>query len=369
MGSLFLLACPSSDDTEDGGGATENGDGSTAGATMTTAPPPTTDGPTATGPGATEGGSGSTQGPGDGTTAGVGSDSDSGGDDTTTGGLLPCAPDLPEPGACNAIEPPPPGTVGTLSVYLPEQSWGAPGDVSVGTAQGGVGFIPDPDGGGVSFECDIFAQDCPEGEKCMPWANDGGGAWNATRCSPVDAMPDLIGESCTVVGSGVSGVDSCEFASMCWNVDDNGEGVCVEMCGCSEVTPICQTPDTACAISNQGALALCLAACNPLDPAGCLEGEACYPVNGLFLCAPDASGDSGAVGDPCEFINACDTGTLCLDAAAVPGCAGATGCCSSMCEIGDDTSCLAGQACVGYYEGGQAPDACWAQTGVCTIPQ
>jgi hypothetical protein len=47
-----------------------------------------------------------------------------------------------------------------------------------------AGFIVDPDGGGPSIECDQWAQDCPPGEKCMPWANDGGSSWNATRCFP-----------------------------------------------------------------------------------------------------------------------------------------------------------------------------------------
>ena len=58
------------------------------------------------------------------------------------------------------------------------------------TTDAGAGFIYGaPDGGGISFECDLFEQDCPPGEKCMPWANDGGGAWNATRCSPVADNP------------------------------------------------------------------------------------------------------------------------------------------------------------------------------------
>src|SRR5690606_38571371 len=49
-----------------------------------------------------------------------------------------------------------------------------------------MGFVGDPDVGGGGGECDVFAQDCPKGEKCMPWANDGGGSWNATTCSPVE---------------------------------------------------------------------------------------------------------------------------------------------------------------------------------------
>ena len=67
-----------------------------------------------------------------------------------------------------------------------------------------AGFIyGNPDTGGLEpFDCDIWAQDCPEGEKCSAWANDGGGAWNATRCVPVDDDPDQVGEACNVEGSG-----------------------------------------------------------------------------------------------------------------------------------------------------------------------
>ncbi len=40
------------------------------------------------------------------------------------------------------------------------------------------GFIPTHEGWG---ECSPWAQNCPPGEKCTWWANDGGNAWNATR--------------------------------------------------------------------------------------------------------------------------------------------------------------------------------------------
>ena len=53
----------------------------------------------------------------------------------------------------------------------------------------GVIFILPDDGGTGVFECDLWGQDCPDGEKCMPWASNGG-TWNATRCSPVVDSPD-----------------------------------------------------------------------------------------------------------------------------------------------------------------------------------
>ena len=50
----------------------------------------------------------------------------------------------------------------------------------------GVDFLGFPDGGTEPTDCDIWAQNCPRGEKCMPWANDDGYGWSATRCTPID---------------------------------------------------------------------------------------------------------------------------------------------------------------------------------------
>ncbi|MCH9686057.1 MAG: ribulose phosphate epimerase [Deltaproteobacteria bacterium] len=233
------------------------------------------------------------------------------------------------------------------------------------------GFIPEPDGG-FGPECDIFAQDCPAGEKCMPWANDGGSAWNSTRCSPIDPNPDQVGDVCSVDGSAVSGIDSCDLGAMCFFVDNaTNEGVCVEMCGCTEQNPVCTDPSTVCSISNGGVLALCREVCNPLDPLACPAGAGCYPTGSFFQCSPDASGNLGAPGEPCQFLNACDPGSVCLGSDLIPGCpAGSAGCCTSMCDpLDGNGACLAGQDCVPWYEPGSAPDACLGGVGTCIIPQ
>ena len=51
------------------------------------------------------------------------------------------------------------------------------------TEDEGVGTFINPPDGGSTIECDIWADDCPRGTKCMPWAADGGSTWNATKCS------------------------------------------------------------------------------------------------------------------------------------------------------------------------------------------
>ncbi len=372
---LLTIGCPSDDDgngsTSDGTGPTST-DPTTAGpgdATMTTmstatTTSTTTDPTTGTTTDPTTGLADSTDTSASATDSGSGTDS--GSDSGSTGSAGFCEPMLAPPGACDIAEPPP------LPLgWAAAGSWSPPSgpDDVLGEPPSAGGFIPMPDGGGgPPIECSIFQQDCPAGEKCMPWANDGGSNWNATRCTPLDPMPDPIGAPCTVEGSGVSGIDSCDVGAMCWNVDDFNNGTCVEMCSCSPVNPICNTPDTACAIANDGVIAVCLSACNPLDPSTCPASEGCYPVGDLFLCAPDASDAGGADGDQCFNINACDPGLACVGAAALPGCFGGVGCCTPMCEVGDDTPCGAGTSCTSWFVAGQAPDPCWDDLGVCVAP-
>lgn len=281
--------------------------------------------------------------------------------DSATGGEL-CAIDLP-PGPGCGYQP----ELGVVVGGAAPTEWGELDEVLPDEVHGGVGFIQDPDVG-ETVQCDIFAQNCPDGEKCMPWADDGGSSWNATRCTPIAEDPVDIGGACEAVGGGLSGVDDCVRGAMCWGVDDTGMGHCVEQCSCTADTPVCATPNTACVITNADVLALCLGVCNPLDPEACEDGNGCFPVGGLFHCAPDASGGTGAPGDACAFLNACDPGTFCASTNSVPGCAGSPGCCSSLCTVGESDACLDGQECVPWYEDGLEPDDCLGLVGACTVP-
>jgi hypothetical protein len=263
---------------------------------------------------------------------------------------------------------PPPDT--TTSPPGEESTSGGPVMTSSVFLDGGLDFQQPGD------ECDLWQQDCPRGEKCMPWANDGGSSWNATRCSPIDEDPDAPGESCTVEGSGTSGIDSCELGSMCWSVDeDTLEGHCVAFCVGSPENPVCEAPSTICAQSSDSVLSLCLPTCDPLQQ-DCPAGDACYPIQDYWSCAPDASGEAGGYGDACEFINVCNPGYVCLNSATVPPgepCEGAVGCCTAICNLADplgDAQCegaAGGQTCQPWYEEGTAPPG-YALVGVCALP-
>jgi hypothetical protein len=227
-----------------------------------------------------------------------------------------------------------------------------------------------PDGGGIGLECDLFAQDCPEGEKCMPWANDGGSTWNATRCSPVFPDPDAPGEPCTVEGNATTGIDSCDIGVMCFDVDPRtNEGTCVAMCTGSPENPLCETPEEACLIGNDGVLVLCFDVCDPLAPA-CDAGMGCYPSfsGDEFLCLSTID-MPGSYGDSCEGLVTCAPGHVCLDAGLIPGCAGAA-CCTEFCDTTAGLPCPdddLGVVCQPWFEDGMAPPGLEA-VGACTLP-
>lgn len=235
----------------------------------------------------------------------------------------------------------------------------------------GSPFIVAPDGGSPNIECDLWEDDCPRGEKCMPWSHDGSGSWNATKCTPLAEDPNAPGEPCTVVDNGVSGIDDCEARAMCWNVDpDTNMGECVAFCSGSEANPTCESECESCSISGDGVLMLCLPGCDPLVQ-DCGEGQACYPTSDTFACVPDAGGDAGALGDPCEFLNVCDPGLLCGSPDWIPGCRGAS-CCTLICDVLAEDPCpalLAGTECMPWYEEGQQPACNSSIVGVCALPE
>jgi len=260
----------------------------------------------------------------------------------------------------------PGGTVGGDAGQTGDTDDGADSSGGAGT---GSTFLVMPDGGSAINECNQWTQDCPKGEKCMPWASDGG-SWNATRCSEIADNPGQVGDVCSVEGSGASGIDDCDISSMCYYVDpETNNGTCVSMCFGAPEAPLCD-PGFACSISNDGVLTLCRAECDPLIQ-DC-DNSVCLPAAGAdaFVCIVDASGEAGAAGDPCEFLNSCDGGNLCLDASAFTDCS-ASGCCSQFCDLTEkdpDSACtLPAHECVAYFEEGEAPPQL-AHVGFCGTP-
>lgn len=224
-------------------------------------------------------------------------------------------------------------------------------------------FVLRPDGGGPGNECDPRAQDCPRGQKCTAWANDGGTFWNANKCVDV-AGEGVGGDACTVEGSGVAGIDDCALGFICLNTDQRGIGACVEFCqGDNED---CGVGDV-CAVYNDGVLPICLVGCDPLLQ-DCPEGQGCIDTpNSSFICFNDASGDQGADGDVCpaeDGENSCDPGMWCGPNSS--GC-DSVNCCTPYCDM-DDPQCPDPDQCVSFFgEAGSAPPG-FENVGVCVLP-
>jgi hypothetical protein len=221
-------------------------------------------------------------------------------------------------------------------------------------------FVPEDD---QRFEpCDTFAQDCPEGEKCVPYSSDGG-VWDSNKCVPVmgDQGP---GEPC-VYGGIVDATDDCGADSICWDVVEvDGEwiGQCLLQCTGSSDQPSCPA-GSACLLSGSGVISICVVSCDPLLQ-DCGEGLACSWTYDNFACL----GTNGVEpGQPCHFINDCAVGLACTDGDGVPDCANAA-CCTPYCSLAGDQACAAvpGTSCVPFFEEGMAPLG-YDEVGVCLL--
>jgi hypothetical protein len=230
-------------------------------------------------------------------------------------------------------------------------SGGTFGDDTTGDGTDGPSFIMVPDGGSqcsLLLQCDIWAQDCMDGEKCMPWACGDHAGWNASRCSAMVDDPAQPGEPCTVVDGPFSGVDDCALSSMCWNPDpDTLVGECVAFCSGTQANPGCEDPSLVCYQGYDGDLIACLPPCDPLL-GDCDGGEQCmFDQNGSgFVCMPDFLIGAQSYGDDCEGLIGCGTGLVCRPAADVPGCATAE-CCTTLGDLDEPVECPdASQVCI-----------------------
>lgn len=210
------------------------------------------------------------------------------------------------------------------------------------------GYLNQPDVG--SQECSTWSENCPAGEKCMPvWVPP-----ESWACRPVVPDPAAVGESCSMTMRPLgTGYDTCEKHSLCWNIDsDSGEGTCLAMCVGTESTPACLEPDTVCVGSASGYLNLCHPSCDPLLQ-NCSAGDACYPIDAGFICAPDASGKAGGLGESCASVNGCDAGLWCAPSGDFCG-KDAFSCCTPFCDL-TAPDCPDPLVCEASFEVGEEP--------------
>ncbi len=212
------------------------------------------------------------------------------------------------------------------------------------------GIIPQTDMA-AAVPCDHYAQDCPEGEKCVPYSSSGGG-FDDLRCVPVlgDQAP---GELCEY-DSIFSANDDCDATSYCWYVEDH-VGECVALCLGSPDDPECP-PGSNCKVTAEDVLALCIPSCDPLAQ-DCGEGMGCYWAGGTFECVETA--EAKPLGEPCNFINSCAPGSSCVSAESLPECDGWS-CCTLFCDLAQgDGACeqaILGTVCVAFFDDPLDPD-------------
>ncbi len=216
-----------------------------------------------------------------------------------------------------------------------------------------------------SLACDIWEQDCCEGEKCNPWGSQ---TWNAARCVPVDASPDPIGAPCTVYGELGGGYDSCEGGSICWQANpDTLTGTCVALCqgsegACARDPYACCSEGYVCQIIAEPIIRLCIEHCDPLKQDCLDEGQSCYPNGGLFSCRSYPG--TVEVGAPCSGGD-CIPGSYCGHRALTPNCPqNSPGCCIQFCSL-SEPSCPENTECAPWYP--EPPHSEYEEIGSCVI--
>ena len=230
-----------------------------------------------------------------------------------------------------------------------------------------------PDLPGADPQCDVWDPDaCPEGEKCL--ANHEGGidcVWCQANCRPIvgDADP---GELCESSWQSEGMVDTCAKGSICAGLGpEPGTTICLALCTGSPEEPQCPDGSGCANATSLGPTHWCLPTCDPLM-SDCTGSHICVPdeLTSSFLCVLDASGGMAPYGTPCNYVNSCNAGLFCVDAAGVPepGCDQALGCCSPACDTGMPNSCPGvGQLCEAWFPPGEGP-AGLDHVGVCAVP-
>jgi hypothetical protein len=208
------------------------------------------------------------------------------------------------------------------------------GDAS-GPSSSSTGFDLDPP------ECDLFAQDCPPGQKCSFFDDDlyYDDDEPVAACVPVTPDPRQPGELCHFNEPGM-GLDDCAPGSFClpYRSDGAGASVCVALCEARTY----DCPDAHLCILLGGGLFWCHFMCDPLLQ-NCSEGLAC---DSMQDCSPVSPGRfDRPPGAPCESTTQCTPRSTCFPAKYVPDCA-AEWCCTELCDLQAPSMCtLPDQSC------------------------
>ena len=234
---------------------------------------------------------------------------------------------------------------------------GSTTDPTIGVTVGTDGSTGDPFFCPVVNEpCDAFAEDsCGAAGECRPYGFDGEFAGVACVEQPPAAQPLALGDTCSHTCPDFWGEDACPPRSICDPFSD--APTCVPLCGGSFPDYDCDE-GMACEVHNvpSDSFGICRPECNLLLQ-DCPKGQTCVPdpKSGAPTCYP-APVDGPQQGEPCEFINACAVGYVCVPP-GVADCDTGIGCCTALCEV-DEDECTDGLVCDPFAAG----------AGACQVP-
>ena len=229
---------------------------------------------------------------------------------------------------------------------------------------------------GVGAMCSLLKQDCQDGEKCVPFNENGGIFPDGVKCVPETPNADEIGAECQTMGGFGSGEDSCVAGSLCLDLDDDGFATCVEFCqGETPEEAFCEDPDETCVELFEPIIPVCFRKCNPLVQ-DCPDGEGCFmdaPMLGAegFVCMPlvkNLSPGGGVFPEGCIAMSNCAPGNSCVFAENVPSCQGVY-CCTPWCDLDLTDPCPDYEetmSCIPWYPQGEAPPN-FDNVGICGI--
>jgi hypothetical protein len=285
--------------------------------------------------------------------------------------VVACGKDPADPAASTS------GTGETSSTSGDSPSSTTPTDTSASTSADSVttadtSTTDEPPEG----ECIVYADECGDDQKCMPWSLQADEIPDDIRCCALADNPSLVGEPCEVLDYNGSCLDTCERGALCMLDDPDAlTGQCRAFCqpGADE----CQ-PDETCKafyelLNDVPTVPVCMEQCDPLTQDCAVPSWHCIPDSPTqsgqsgFICVAPPPDEPYGFGDVCALANQCEKGLVCIVADRVPDCS-LLSCCTSYCSLSEGNApCQAlhpDMQCVDWM----APDPSWSDVGVCALP-
>lgn len=186
--------------------------------------------------------------------------------------------------------------------------------------------------------CETWADECPDGMKCIPFSSQESDYFDSQGCFPMASEAAGLGGACESLDLSENILDTCEKHMFCWGL------VCEPLCQGTPQSLVCPS-GFACATINR--LAVCLPTCDPRLP--CPEsGDTCVAsVGGVFECVERHAEQE--LFSSCADDEECVLGTFCGYSFMADECfQDISRCCIAYCDTDQPFCPGAGQQCQPY---------------------